>query len=314
MNPVSTVLVGAGRWGENIARTLRDLKEEGLVELSYVVDVDFSRAVELSRKYGFRAAARDVGEASGEAFVVATPIDSLYHSSLEALEKTACVFVEKPAARSSGEAMELLEYAEARGVVHQVGYLSRFDPVVAELRRQLRGRTVYALRFRRLSRRPPRMRIYPVTLDLMSHDIDLAFFLLGRRETRVMFSLFVVDGGVPQRAIAGVAYGGVDVVFEADGVLPVKVRGVDALAEDGMIRADLVSGVLEVITESGVSRIEVGGEEPLKAELRAFVERCRGAGVEAPDLRDALEVLRVVEGLSERAGILRGATELRSGP
>ncbi len=307
-----TVLVGAGKWGENVARTLRDLKAEGLVELSYVVDVNLSRALELSRTYGFRAAAGSIGEASGEAFVIATSIDALYSSALEAIDRAACVFVEKPVATSPAEAAELLVRAEARGVVHQAGYLSRFDPTVVELGRLLLGRRVYAMRFRRLSRRPPHMRSYPVTLDLMPHDIDLAFFLLGRREARITFSLLAVDGGVPQRAVAGATYDGVDVVFEADGMLPVKIREVDVLAEDGMIRADLVSRVIEVVAGSHGSQVSASGEEPLKAELRAFVERCRGAETAAPDLRDAVEVLKVVEELSRRAVVLREHGELRA--
>lgn len=301
MSPVRVSLVGAGRWGTNIARTLRELENEGLVELGHVVDVDIYRALELSRKYGFRAATTRISEASGDAFIIATPIDTLYRNAAEAMDVAPCVFVEKPAAETHEDAIDLLTLADARGVVHQVGYLSRFDPAVAELLRQVGDKDVYALRFRRLSRRPSHMRAYPVTLDLMSHDIDLAFYITSQSETRPLFSSFAVEGGVPQRAVAGAVYGRVDVVFEADGVLPVKVREIDVLTGRGLIRADLVSRVLTVSTESGSVRIEASGGEPLKEELRVFIERCRGKDVKAPDLRDAVATLRVIDELTRIA-------------
>jgi len=301
LSPVRITLVGAGKWGTNIARSLKELEIEGLVDLSYVVDVDVSRALELSRKYGFRALASRVSEVSGEAFIIATPISTLYQNAVEAMDTASCVFIEKPAAETYEEASNLLTLADARGIVHQVGYLSRFDPAVVELVRQISDKHIYALRFRRLSRRPPHMRNYPVTLDLMSHDIDLAFYLLNSREVRPLFSSFAVDGGVPQRAVAEAIYDRVDVVFEADGVLPVKIREIDALTDRGIIRTDLISRVLTVITESGSMRVEASNGEPLKEELRVFVERCRGKDVKAPDLRDAVATLRVIDELTKIA-------------
>ncbi|MEM1623126.1 MAG: Gfo/Idh/MocA family oxidoreductase [Sulfolobales archaeon] len=301
MSSVKTVLVGAGRWGTNIARALKELEVEGLVELSYVVDIDISRALELSKKYGFRAAASRICESSGEAFIIATPISALYQNALEAMNAASCVFIEKPAAETYEEANYLLTLANARGIVHQVGYLSRFDSTIVELKQQIRDRYVYALRFRRLSRRPHYMRSYPVTLDLMSHDIDLAFYMLNPRKVRPLFSLFAVDSGVPQRAVAEVIYDGADVVFEADGILPVKVREVDVLTDQGIIRADLVSKMLTVATEIGKTQIRTSDREPLKEELRVFIERCRGKDIEAPDLRDAAAVLKVIDELTRVA-------------
>lgn len=298
MGAVRTVLVGAGRWGTNIARTLKELENEGLADLSYVVDLDLAKAKELSERYGFREVTDSIDEARGEAYIVATPIDTLYVNALRAASAAACVFIEKPAAQTYREATELFSLIESRKLVHQVGYLSRFDPVVTELRNAIRGRSIYALRFRRLSRRPPHMRSYPITLDLMSHDIDLAFFLLSPREVRAMFSTFVVDAGVPQRAVAGVIYDGVDVLFEADGRLPVKIREVDVLTDEGIVRVDLVSRNLTIKTDRGSTRIEVGNEEPLKKELRVFLERCGGRNLEAPTLREAAEVLKVIDEVS----------------
>ncbi|MCX8184707.1 MAG: Gfo/Idh/MocA family oxidoreductase [Sulfolobales archaeon] len=306
MSSIEVVLVGAGRWGENIARTLKHLELERLVTLSYVVDVNLSRAIEVSNKYGFRSAVDSIDKTSGSAYIIATPINTLSKVAKKAMEVAHCVFIEKPAAENSREALELLSLAESRGLVHQVGYLSRFDSIIIELKRRVLWENVYGLRFRRLSGRPLYMRSYPITLDIMSHDIDLAFHLLNQREVKTLFSVFQVDEfGVPQRAIAGVTYGDIDVVFEADGVIPAKVREVDVLSEKEVVRADLVSRKLTIRAEASSRQIDVDGETPLRSELRAFVEKCSGRDVEVPDLEDAVAVLKLIEEISSAAVSIR---------
>ncbi len=288
-------LIGAGRWGSNIARALKELEMENLVELDLVVDKDLTRASELRERYGFKRASSDLDSITSEAVVVATSIDSLYLTALRAIDLANCVFVEKPAATNTHQILELLSKAESRGVIHQVGYISRFDITVTELRKWLEKYPPYSIQFRRLSRRPSHMFVHPVTLDLMSHDVDLAFYLLKPRVTKVLFSVLTPNEGVPQRAIAVARYDDVDVLFEADGLLPVKVREVDVLSGGGLLRADLVAGRLTIGTPSGILNVEVKNEEPLKKELRVFVERCAGRDFEAPTLRDALATLKVLE-------------------
>jgi len=299
---LKVVLVGAGRWGSNIARVLKELESEGLVELYAVVDLDLSKAVELSRAYGFKIAEKDPAAVDGDAYLVAVPIDSLFGTVLKVVDRARCIFIEKPAATSVKEVMLLLDELRSRGVVDQVGYLVRFDPLSVELAKLVNQLNPYALRFRRLSRRPQHMRKYPVTLDLMSHDVDLAFHLLRTESFKVLSSRLSPEGGPPQRALGVVKYGDIEVLLEADGILPVKVREVDLLSERALVRADFVSRKVLVLSESGITELRIDGAEPLKVELKVFIERCHGADLEAPTLEDALKVLRVLEELHRLAG------------
>jgi predicted dehydrogenase len=295
------VLVGAGRWGSNIARVLKELEAEGLVELYAVADVDLGRAVEFSKTYGFKVAEKDPTAVDGDAYLIAVPIDSLFSTALKVLDRARCIFVEKPAATSTEEVAKLLDEVRSQGVVDQVGYIVRFDPVSMELAKLVNQLKPYALRFRRLSRRPPHMRRYPVTLDLMSHDIDLALHILGAEGFRVIASHLSPGGGPPQRALALVEYGGLEILFEADGVLPVKVREVDILSERALARADFVSRRILTSSETGTTELRVSGAEPLKEELRVFIERCCGVDLKAPTLVDSLKVLAVLEELHRHA-------------
>ncbi len=298
---LSVVLVGAGRWGSNIARALKELEAEGLVELYAVVDLDQGRATEISKAYGFKVAERDPTKVSGDAYLVAVPIDSLFSTVLKVVDRARCVFIEKPAATSSGEAERLLDEVRSRGLVDQVGYLVRFDPVSVELAKLVSQFKPYALRFRRLSRRPLHMRKYPVTLDLMSHDVDLAFHILGLKSFKVVSSYLSPRDGPPQRALGLVEYGNLEALFEADGTLPVKIREVDVLSERALVRADFVSRRISVLSDSGTAELRVDNAEPLKEELRVFIERCYGGDLKAPTLEDSLKVLKVLEELHRLA-------------
>jgi predicted dehydrogenase len=295
------VLVGAGRWGSNIARVLKELEAEGLVDLYGVADADLGRAAELSKNYGFKVAEKDPAAVDGDAYLLAVPIDSLYSTALKVLDRARCIFVEKPAATSTEEVTRLLDEVRSRGVVDQVGYIVRFDLVSVELAKLVNQLKPYALRFRRLSRRPPHMRRYPVTLDLMSHDIDLALHILGAEGFNVIASYLSPVGGPPQRALALVEYGDLEILFEADGILPVKVREVDLLSESALAKADFVSRRILIYSEAGTTELRLSGTEPLKEELRTFIERCRGVDLKAPTLEDALKVLTVLEELHRLA-------------
>jgi len=295
------VLVGAGRWGSNIARALKELEAEGLIELYAVIDLDLDRAVEVSKAYGFKVAGRDPATVSGDAYLVAVPIDSLFSTVLKVVDRARCVFIEKPAATSVGEAERLLDEVRSRGLVDQVGYLVRFDPVSVELAKLVSRFKPYALRFRRLSRRPLHMRKYPVTLDLMSHDIDLAFHILSLENFKVLSSYLSPRDGPPQRALGVVEYGDLEALFEADGILPIKVREVDVLSERALVRADFISRRILILSESETTELRVNDAEPLKEELRVFIERCYGEDLKAPTLEDALKVLKVLKELHRLA-------------
>lgn len=105
---------------------------------------------------------------------VAVPINQL----VECAFKLAGIkmLVEKPFAPTAREAAMLGAYLTARAPVC-VGYLERFNPLVLDLRERLQGPYVRSVRFTRWSDRPSPD---PVT-DLLTHDIDLARYLLTRR-------------------------------------------------------------------------------------------------------------------------------------
>jgi predicted dehydrogenase len=81
------------------------------------------------------------------------------------------VLIEKPMTTSISEADALIESAEARGLILQVGHLERFNPATVALQDIVR-RPLF-IEAHRLCLFPERNTDVSVVLDLMIHDIDI---------------------------------------------------------------------------------------------------------------------------------------------
>ena len=95
------------------------------------------------------------------------------------LEAGIDVLVEKPIAPDLAAAARLIEIAERRGRILQVGHLERFNPAVIELER--RAHLPLFFEIHRLNLFSPRSLDVDVVLDLMIHDVDIVLALTRRR-------------------------------------------------------------------------------------------------------------------------------------
>ena len=291
-------VVGVGRWGRNHVRVVKELESEGLAELAAVCDVDISRAREIASAFGAKRVASSLSELLSspiDAAIVATPIDKLFEVGLELVKRGINVLIEKPVATRSSDAQALAREAEKRGVVAAPGFIMRFNPAVQELKRvALRHRIHYAV-FRRLSRRPPQARRFPILLDLSIHDIDLCRYVVSRAACSVE-SASIVDAGIDNVVLAVMRCGDSRCVIHTDGLSLAKVREIELICEDAFIRANTDENTIKIIyPDRSYEERRIVGEEPLKAEDRAFLRACLGQKVEIPTLEDAAEALRVIE-------------------
>ncbi len=301
MGRVTAAVVGVGRWGRNIVRALKKLESDGLVKLVAVVDVNEARAREVAEEYSipeYLTGFEDLPSRGVEAVAIAVPADKLASVAKYLITHGINAFIEKPVSLEPSDIEELIKLSRVYGVVTQPGFIVRFDPTVRELRELVKSYGVpkYMI-FKRLSRRPPWMRKYPIVFDLTIHDIDLTFYLIGKRNWRIR-SVYVLetDNGTTQTIYATVTFGKTLVTYITDGELPIKVREVVASFNNAYVRADLVKRRVVIKgVDAEVTRV-AEGEEPLISELRVFLMRIRGRGVnDAPTLRDALEAARLAK-------------------
>jgi predicted dehydrogenase len=166
-------VIGAGAFGTNHCRVVHESER---AELTAVVDIDSARAQEAAAKYG-AAAFTDAREVAGKvsAAIVAAPTTA--HEEIGALLMDAGidVLVEKPIASDLAGAQRLIDVAENRERVLQVGHLERFNPAVIELER--RATLPLFFEIHRLNVFSPRSLDVDVVLDLMIHDVDIVLAL-----------------------------------------------------------------------------------------------------------------------------------------
>jgi predicted dehydrogenase len=306
---VNVLLVGLGRWGEKHLRVLAQLGAT-----VWVADVDPARrAWALAQGVDGRRAVADFHDALPhvEAVDVVTPAGS--HRAVAAAGLTAgrhC-FVEKPLAASVADGRAIAACAREAGRVVHVGHVFRFHPVTATLRAALGGgaigKTRYATaRFSGFKR--PRTDVGVTHSDAI-HFFDLFAHLLGREATAVTsLQRDFLGRGLDDMALTTVFYGEVPVSVEASYFEPVTRRECVVVGEAGALVADFRQGrvVLHAgqhvqrggawrAVEAGTHTLPVGGEEPLRLELAAFLAACRGEASEGTTIEAGVHALEIVE-------------------
>lgn len=174
MSRIRTAVIGVGYLGKFHAD--KYAASEG-AELVAVVDADPARLAEVSGLLGVRSVP-DYRELAGQVDAVSIVVPTKGHFEVAEffLSQGVHVLLEKPMTATLDEAKELNRIASEKGLVLQIGFLERFNPVYAALRNSMS-----APRFIEASRIGPfkaRGTDVSIILDLMIHDIDVILSLV----------------------------------------------------------------------------------------------------------------------------------------
>jgi predicted dehydrogenase len=184
-------VAGAGAFGRNHLRVLRELETEGAdAALVAAVEPDAARADEAAKQYGipvFSSIDALLGaDLKLDAAVVAVPTVKHYEVASQLLGAGLDLLIEKPLAATLSEADTLVQNQKKNGRTIQVGHLERFNPAVLAVEPKLTRPMFFEAH--RLSVFTPRALDVDVVLDLMIHDLDivLTFAKSPVREVRAV--------------------------------------------------------------------------------------------------------------------------------
>ena len=168
-------VVGVGHFGRHHARVLSALPG---VHLESVVDIDIARAKATAAEVG-TAIASDVASLEGrvDAVTLAVPTAAHHAVALPLLTRGISVLVEKPIAKSVGEADELIAAAAKSGAVLAVGHAERHNPAVAAALPLVQSPRF--IEVHRIGAFPGRSLDIDVVFDLMIHDLDIILTAVG---------------------------------------------------------------------------------------------------------------------------------------
>ncbi len=311
--PMKLLLIGIGRFGKNHLKTLA-----GLVDELYVADSDPSqlKACEefsiprdrLSTDY------HDfLGQIDG--VDVVTPADSHLKICKECFEKGKDVFVEKPIALTSAEAKEMISQAGKRGLILQVGHLYRYHPASSKIKGFIEegrlGSVQYAyghfMGFKR-----PRTDVGVTQTDAI-HYFDLFNYLFGSPPQAVRAVVrHYLDLPLDDTSFSTLEYGQKLVFIEAGYMPPENRRDIAIIGDRGSLYCNFKTNSLSfydnryekqgerwVALEGKVNEIPFSSEEPLKLELKSFLESIKNRSKPLADGQVGCEALKIVEACYE---------------
>ena len=328
-------MIGVGAFGRNHARVYQQLQQAGSVRLVGVVDPDTARAEAIARESGckaFGSVEKMLGPHSDvQAASIAVPTVLHLEVARTLMEAGIDVLIEKPVAATLGEADELRRLASVHKRVAQVGHLERFNPAVRATL-PLINRPMF-FEVHRLSVFSPRALDVDVVLDLMIHDLDvvLTFVKSGVKEIRAV-GLPILSDKVDIANVRIEFESGCVANFTASRVSTERVRKLRFFQAGQYISIDYgrqdvlvfsVGGALaashsltkdanewstrpSVNPQISMAKPPVTAEEPLLAEIKAFLQSVRDRSrpvVALEDGRKALELgLAILEEIRRHAG------------
>jgi predicted dehydrogenase len=337
-------VIGAGAFGRNHARVYRQLQQAGSVRLVGVVDPDTARADAIAAEFGCKAfgSVEQMLTTHSEVQAASVAVPTVLHLEVarSLMEAGVDVLIEKPVAATLSEADELLRVALKRKRVAQVGHLERFNPAVRATL-PLINRPMF-FEVHRLSVFSPRALDVDVVLDLMIHDLDvvLTFVKSGVKEIRAV-GLPILSDKVDIANVRVEFESGCVANFTASRVSTERVRKLRFFQPGQYIsidygRQDVL--VFSVGDSSGSSRPNVAkkvtlgwgthakewgtqasvnprismskppitAEEPLLAEISAFLQSVRERSRPVVSLKDGMRALElglaILEEIAEHAG------------
>src|SRR6476620_2410509 len=283
--PLRVGVVGVGVMGSNHARVFAGLPG---TELVGVADPDRKQAEFVARTLGCAAVA-DVDkliERDVDAITIAAPTHLHRDIALTCIAHGIHVMVEKPIASSVEEGQEIIGAARRAGVTLMVGHVERFNPAVEAIKEAIRDEDILSIGITRVGPFPPRMSNVGVVIDLAVHDIDLIRWFTDSDIVDVQPQL---SSAVAEREdIALLQFRtatGVLAHINTNWLTPFKARSVTVATRGKYIMGDLLTRQVPECFgfkpdgSYSMRHLPVGHDEPLRAELIAFLDAVRSGKV-----------------------------------
>ena len=168
-------VIGVGYLGKFHAQKYAQMETADLVA---VVDADLETAKKIAEENGAEAYTdyKDMID-KVDAVSIATPTSYHYEVAKDFINAGKDLMIEKPITVTVEEADELVELADKKGVIIQVGHLEQFNPAMVAARAHIDNPRF--IESHRLSFFKGRGADVSVVLDLMIHDIEIILSLVG---------------------------------------------------------------------------------------------------------------------------------------
>ncbi len=332
MNP-SIAVVGAGYWGKNLVRNFAQLRA-----LRCICDASAATLQAQAALYpGVRVTTsfeEVLADDQIEAVVIATPATLHFAQVKQALMADKHVFVEKPLALHYRDGLELVELAEARGLLLMAGHILEYHPAVTLLKEIIaRGDLgqIWYIYSNRLNLGKVRTE-ENILWSFAPHDISVMTTLVGAEPiTTSATGSNYLQAGIADVTVTNLVFeNGVRGHIFVSWLHPYKEQRLvvvgdrkmavfDDAAKDGKLKiydkGIEWQGGLPVARQTAETVLYISDAEPLKLECQHFIDCVRDGRQPLTDGANALRVLRVLEASQislERGGLPVSLSELEA--
>jgi predicted dehydrogenase len=305
-------IVGTGYLGRLHARILTEMPEVdviGFVEPDDAIASEIVATLNIKRFESVASLAREVDGA-----IVATPTITHFDVARELLEAGCDVMVEKPITPTVDDARRLIDIANSNNRILQVGHVERYNPAITAVAPLLKN--VLYVEAERLGVFVGRSLDIDVLLDLMIHDLNLVLSFLGQKVVDVRaVGVAVMTEKVDITNVRIEFENGAVANLTASRVSQDRVRKIRFFSREAYISVDTKEQEVKGYRLAGKTvlpiDVTVTKQEPLRAELEAFIECVRTRtrplvsgedGLAAVEL--AIRVAKAIEESLKRFGSL----------
>ncbi len=305
-------LLGAGYWGKNLLRNLYELKV-----LHTVCDVNTRALENFKEKYpgvNYSSSYEDILKNENiKAVVIATPAATHSERAKEALLADKDVFVEKPLALRVSEGEELVKLASERNKILMVGHILQYHPAVLKLKELIKGGTLGKIHYIYSNRlNIGKLRTEENILwSFAPHDISIILMLLEEEPIKVQaFGRAILNSNIHDVTLTTLEFpGGVKGHIFVSWLHPFKEQKLVVVGSESMVVFDDVSeeklfvyphrikwkdGKIPVAHKAEFYTVEIEKKEPLKEEMKHFVECVLTRKNPRTDGLEGLRVLRIL--------------------
>lgn len=314
-------VVGCGYWGPNL---VRNLAENRLCRQVSICDLDAAKLERLTTRYPaarvFTRFEEMIAQSDLDAVMIATPLSTHYPLARRALLKGKHVFVEKPFAGSSEQALELITLAEGAKLTIAVGHTFVYSPPVAKIKEILDRRElgkVFYISSTRVNLGLHQKDI-SVIWDLAPHDLSMIMHWLDEVPSEVLATgKDFVQRGIPDVAFVFLRFAsGAIAHVQVSWLSPSKLRRTTIVGSAKMLVYDDTEHLEQVkIFDKGVNfkdpdtfgeyqlsyrtgdivSPKVETYEPLQSEVNDFLTSILQGRRPQVDGEDGLKVVRILE-------------------
>jgi predicted dehydrogenase len=301
MKTIRVAVVGVGYLGKFHAEKYARMKG---VRLIGVVDRDVRCAKEVAKTHHTQAYT-DYHQILDQVDAVSIAVPTPYHFEIskDFLLHNVDVLIEKPITVSLKEADELVQIADQKKLIIQVGHLERFNPAVVALEDKI---TIPRfIESHRLSVFKERGTDVSVVLDLMIHDIDIILNLVRSNLTHIHAAGIPVITDQVDIANARLSFAnGCVANVTASRISTKNERKIRLFQRDAYISVDFANHAIDIIHKDSnqknsiipgmhINHLTYTHGDALDDELKAFINSARSrtpAEVTGQMGRDALKI------------------------